>query len=256
MLFRSDHQSLTTDHLFTGKPYVEGLGHAFLLRNYRADLGKWQTADPLGHPDGWNNFAYCNGQVTSAVDWIGALSISCFDANNNNSYIWGASSITLGNAGKTGGGSFSVNSVNVSYINGTVQIQLQLDAKIDKSVPREEKLAHGLIVGYRPHGLYFRSACYNPFIELLEAHERGHVAAFFQMTLSFLRIELTGIDQLAAQLTQSELNDRVEEALKKADAAADGWDFSAANTATYNVFGSSWKELPSENGYRRWKREE
>jgi len=62
----------STDHLFTGKPYVEGLGHAFLLRNYRADLGKWQTADPLGHPDGWNNFAYCNGQVTSAVDLLGA----------------------------------------------------------------------------------------------------------------------------------------------------------------------------------------
>ena len=281
----------STDHLFTGKPYVEGLGHAFLLRNYRADLGEQksakgkhlrsptailkpmcdsthvgarigiprrsgngQTADPLGHPDGWNNFAYCNGQVTSAVDWIGALSISCFDANNNNSYIWGASSITLGNAGKTGGGSFSVNSVNVSYINGTVQIQLQLDAKIDKSVPREN-LMHGLIVGYRPHGLYLRSACYNPFIELLGAHERGHVAAFFQMTLSFLRIELTGIDQLAAQLTQSELNDRVEKALKKVDAAADGWDFSAANTATYNVFDSSWIELPSENGYRRWYRE-
>ena len=60
-----------TDALFTGKPYVEGLGHAFLLRNYRADLGKWQTADPLGHPDGWNNFAYCNGRVTSAVDWMG-----------------------------------------------------------------------------------------------------------------------------------------------------------------------------------------
>ena len=57
---------------FTGKPHVAGLGHAFLLRNYRADLGKWQTADPFGSPDGLNNFAYCNGWVTSAVDWLGA----------------------------------------------------------------------------------------------------------------------------------------------------------------------------------------
>ena len=32
---------------FTGKPLVPGLGRVFLMRNYRADLAKWQTADPL-----------------------------------------------------------------------------------------------------------------------------------------------------------------------------------------------------------------
>ena len=42
---------------FTGNPYVEGLGHAFLMRNYRAGLAKWQTADPIGYPDGWNQLA-------------------------------------------------------------------------------------------------------------------------------------------------------------------------------------------------------
>lgn len=40
---------------FTGKPYVEDLGYAFLFRNYRSDLGKWQIRDPIGYPDGWNN---------------------------------------------------------------------------------------------------------------------------------------------------------------------------------------------------------
>jgi hypothetical protein len=35
---------------FTGKPLVEGLGNVFLFRNYRSDLGKWSTADPLGYP--------------------------------------------------------------------------------------------------------------------------------------------------------------------------------------------------------------
>ena len=49
---------------FTGKPRVTGLGHAFLFRNYRAGLAKWQTADPIGYPDGWNSLAYCgNGAV-------------------------------------------------------------------------------------------------------------------------------------------------------------------------------------------------
>jgi len=56
---------------FTGKPYVEGLGHAFLVRNYRASLSKWQTADPMGYPDGWNQLAYCNNAATSAVDLWG-----------------------------------------------------------------------------------------------------------------------------------------------------------------------------------------
>ncbi len=62
---------------FTGKPYIEGLGYAFLFRNYRADLGKWQTADPLGYPDGFNNFAYCNNGVTDSIDWMGGAVRVC-----------------------------------------------------------------------------------------------------------------------------------------------------------------------------------
>ena len=53
---------------FTGKPMVEGLGHAFWMRNYRAGLAKWQTADPLGYPEGWNQLTYCNNGVTRSVD--------------------------------------------------------------------------------------------------------------------------------------------------------------------------------------------
>jgi len=56
---------------FTGKPYVEGLGRTFLMRNYRASLAKWQSADPMGYPDGWNQLAYCGNGVTSAVDLWG-----------------------------------------------------------------------------------------------------------------------------------------------------------------------------------------
>jgi hypothetical protein len=41
------------------------------MRNYRAGLAKWQTADPLGYPDGWNALAYCNNGVTGAVDMWG-----------------------------------------------------------------------------------------------------------------------------------------------------------------------------------------
>ena len=58
---------------FTGKPMVEGLGHAFWMRNYRAGLAKWQTADPMGYPDGWNQLAYCGNGVTSGVDLWGCF---------------------------------------------------------------------------------------------------------------------------------------------------------------------------------------
>ena len=57
--------------LFTGKPEVDGLGYAFLFRNYRAGLGKWQTADPLGYPDGWNQMAYCGNDVLQYFDFMG-----------------------------------------------------------------------------------------------------------------------------------------------------------------------------------------
>ena len=64
-------QPSTSTSFFTGKPHVAGLGHAFLMRNYRASLAKWQTADPMGYPDGWNQLAYCRNGVTSAVDLWG-----------------------------------------------------------------------------------------------------------------------------------------------------------------------------------------
>ncbi len=62
--------------MFTGKPYIGELGYAFLFRNYRPGLGKWQTSDPLGYPDGWNNFAYCNNWVNDAINLFGGILLS------------------------------------------------------------------------------------------------------------------------------------------------------------------------------------
>ena len=69
------HQTLNSQTFFTGKPYVEGLGHAFLMRNYRAGLAKWQTADPMWYPDGWNQLAYCNNGVIRVVDLWGGHTV-------------------------------------------------------------------------------------------------------------------------------------------------------------------------------------
>ena len=65
-------ESADTNAMYTGKPYIDELGYAFLFRNYRSDYGKWQTTAPLGYPDGWNNLAYCNNSVTIAFDWLGS----------------------------------------------------------------------------------------------------------------------------------------------------------------------------------------
>ncbi len=61
---------------FTGKPYVEELGYAFLFRNYRPDMGKWLSQDLIDYPDGWNNFAYCNNQPTCTIDLYGAYDLA------------------------------------------------------------------------------------------------------------------------------------------------------------------------------------
>ena len=76
-------ESDNADAFFTGKPLVGELGYTFLFRNYRPEQGKWQTADPLGYPDGWNNLAYVNNGVTMAIDWLGGeiiLSDKSFNA--------------------------------------------------------------------------------------------------------------------------------------------------------------------------------
>jgi RHS repeat-associated protein len=60
--------SFKQNDFFTGKPNVEGLGYAFLFRNYKPEIGKWMSSDPLGYPDGWNNLAYCMNRPAQAVD--------------------------------------------------------------------------------------------------------------------------------------------------------------------------------------------
>ena len=69
--------------MFTGKPYIGDLGYAFLFRNDRPCLGKWQTRDSLGYPEGWNNFAYCNNRVISAADRFGTDIYHVYDSDRS-----------------------------------------------------------------------------------------------------------------------------------------------------------------------------
>ncbi|MDD2478853.1 MAG: hypothetical protein PHS31_03080 [Victivallaceae bacterium] len=107
---------------FTGKPYIDEIGYAFLFRNYRADQGKWQTQDPiallenlpehdhqsnsletrLGYPNGWNNLAYVNNKVFDCIDplglecpYCGAITPSLF--NRDSFYAMGRDDMFLFN---------------------------------------------------------------------------------------------------------------------------------------------------------------
>ena len=93
---------LSENSFFTGKPHVGEMGYVFLFRAYRADQGKWNSQDTvaltmtlpssensgntsssskkLGYPDGWNNLAYVNNNVTMYIDWQGCEWIPVFDS--------------------------------------------------------------------------------------------------------------------------------------------------------------------------------
>ena len=79
-------ESTDPNALYTGKPYIGELGYAFLFRNYRSDYGKWQTTDPLGYPDGWNNLAYCNNKANICIDLLG---LTDWIRNDNEPYVVG-----------------------------------------------------------------------------------------------------------------------------------------------------------------------
>ena len=66
-----DNASNSDYNFFTGKPNVDGLGYAFLFRNYNANNGKWLSQDPLGYPDGLNNLTYCKNNVLACLDNLG-----------------------------------------------------------------------------------------------------------------------------------------------------------------------------------------
>ena len=115
-------------NFFTGKPQVEGLGYAFNLRNYRAEQGKWQTQDPIGYPDGWNNLAYCINRPTQSIDiqgqWTLQIGFSFTGGGGNGGTVesgialsysaatgfsWGSYTTTGGGAYIGAGGSVTLN---------------------------------------------------------------------------------------------------------------------------------------------------
>ena len=176
---------------FTGKPYVEGLGHAFLFRNYRASLGKWQTADPMGYPDGWNQLAYCGNGVTSAVDLWGCATVT--------SIIFERGTPTQPDAGGETGWRVVVSDVNMTM--RSISVEVVVTVAFAQKLKDSSQFAKGDIVRYTPHsglsGGVITIVSQNPdgtcVREAVVAHEYGHanyaartICADLQFSLSLL----------------------------------------------------------------------
>ena len=157
----SDHSPTPThsSNFFTGKPYVEGLGHAFLFRNYRASLGKWQTADLLGYPDGWNQLAYCGNGVINASDLFGAVKIVCQDMNTPDDSGYNKKKITSANQlkvkrssnGTNEGGYFYVGYDFATGYGGEITVYLDLEIVIDSAMKKDCDFKYPDESRYAPH---------------------------------------------------------------------------------------------------------
>ncbi|MBQ6010446.1 MAG: RHS repeat protein [Kiritimatiellae bacterium] len=246
------------DALFTGKPHVDGLGYAFLFRNYRPGLGKWQTADPLGYPDGWNQLAYCENHSNMYFDFLGAFVCPCFDMNNCNEegipqLVWSARELLVGDGGGSEGGNFHVETRISRIATGYTRIDLLIRLDVSSANRFDRQFAVGDISRYSVHtdslsDSFVEQAVY----EAVEAHERAHASVFFSTFRAEFSDYLTkcNIDDPAYSLqTVRELVDQAfifawERCVEPSGAAA--------NAATRAWFENSpyWK--PAYDGRKGW----
>ena len=238
-------------NFFTGKPFVEGLGHAFLMRNYRAGLAKWQTADPMGYPDGWNQLAYCRNWVTSAVDFLGAFSIICRDQNNAMNLVYAESSLRLVEGS---GSAFS----DCFVYEGEVMININLSLMVDSGMRRNQDFLIGDITEYKEHTGANNDSSFNyPVYEAVCAHERGHAQCFFTDFIPYFR----------RMLEANKVDDYVESRNKLMEVIASCYLSAVTyykpksnvnanrNTLMWFLNHSEWKFQGFYNGYRRWIKE-
>ena len=257
--------SLMEDSFFTGKPHVGEMGYVFLFRAYRADQGKWQTSDPLGYPDGWNNFAYVNNQIITALDFLGALIINCVDGNNNDAIITNASQLKIGefhregNAGALGYFSYTYpHQISINATTKEVTINIVLSISVLANLIKSNAVSTGTIVEYIPHKTSHGDASLsNGFYECVVGHERGHVNSIIFTLIPRLRQELIALNIDNGTRSISEiltLTTNIFDSLyNNADILQDS--FAKANAGTYAGFDQTWLQLSTENGRRRWIKE-
>jgi RHS repeat-associated protein len=178
-----DNSTDTNYDYFTGKPKVEGLGYAFLFRNYAAGLGKWTTSDPLGYPDGWNNFAYVNNCVNMGVDPQG---LSFADYSDNLTKLRPVD-ITFLNVYYSGGGNKTL-----SYfgLQSAMEAEVVSQGIISRFTKQTDAVARGLAQRYQHTGSFTNSFSnsYN-FVDVAYSLGNGALSGSFSGNMTTYHLQ-------------------------------------------------------------------
>ena len=248
---------------FTGKPEVAGLGHAFLFRNYRASLAKWQTADPLGYPDGWNQLAYCGNGALGHVDFLGTVRIVCYDKNGMSavpvSRSWELRAASRDDLGSEGG-HFGLDSYDIvrDVTTGEWQFNFYLDLSVSSLARHESEFLPGEVVRYREHDGYTGDSVITPYLyEAILAHEYGHANEFFMLFLPdlILRLESNFIDDIH---DVGQANSKFSQIYAFTDYLHIRQSGDYADASTWQWFRSSpsWQLIRSQGLEQTWKKVE
>ena len=246
----------TTQTFYTGKPEVAGLGHAFLFRNYRAGLAKWQTADPLGYPDGWNSLAYCGNESSENVDFMGGLRILCRDMNASAGYRFSAGALTLLEGGSS---QFEFSFFKYEVTGGEITIVLDVALNVSDGLRRNSEFAHGEVSKYRKHtGSNNDSRFEDGVFEAVCAHERGHAESFFSDFIPYLTelLMANDIDQYA-KTGSSSVETIIVACYQSAVAHHKPISNEAANGWTYFWYATNkaWKYCGMSGSFDKWVKE-
>ena len=232
---------------FTGKPYIEGLGHTFLMRNYRAGLAKWQTADPIGYPDGWNQLAYCNNGVMSAVDLLGCSTV-------NYSLTTGGTPSNPAYAGET---IYSVTIKNIFEATHTIVLHVNINIVYSFNLYDSSSYSSGTEVEYEPHNWQMGGVISENVREAVEAHEHGHANYVINVICPMLKNSMSMLEAkwLAQGWSEAKVRDEIRLAISQLNLNVNRNFHEAANDPTIVWFNSSpdWKLVHDAQTDGKWK---
>ena len=229
------------------------------MRNYRADLAKWQTADPLGYPDGWNQLAYCENGVICNADILGASTVLVCDLASGR-VINNVGQLTIrGNVVNQTGDQNRSHQIATSYTKTSdYKLTMYIYLAINVNGLESARWASGSIAEYTDHqGSEFDSTL-TSVKEAIVAHELGHASYVLGTMRALMQTELDVLEQQWRSsgegldwVTDTKIDTLYNQVYGRCVAALSN----AANPPTINWFESSreWNKIKDGTRDHVWK---